>query len=53
MKLLLKLLPNIAALLILATGEWMWQANSYGTIIDSNEATHQEDIAKIAYAGTA
>lgn len=47
----LRLLPYIAALLIGATGAWMWQANSYGTIIATNEAARQADLAMIASAG--
>lgn len=50
---LLKILPYIAALLIGATGAWMWQANSYGAIIATNEASRQADIAMIASAGAA
>ncbi|MGF6558537.1 hypothetical protein ABIA48_004917 [Pseudomonas sp. S30_BP2TU TE3576] len=34
----LRILPYIAAVLIGTTGAWMWQANSYGTIIANNEA---------------
>lgn len=47
----LRILPYIAALLIGATGAWMWQANSYGKIIADNEASHQADLTLIANAG--
>lgn len=50
---LLRILPYIAALLIGAGGAWMWQANSYGTIIASNEASRQADLTLIANAGAA
>lgn len=50
---ILRLLPYIAALLIGATGAWMWQANCYGQIIATNEASRQADLAKIANAGAA
>lgn len=36
-----------------AGGAWMWQANSYGTIIANNEASRQADLALIANAGAA
>jgi prophage endopeptidase len=49
----LRLLPYIAALLIGAAAAWAWQANSYGTIIATNEASRQADLAKIANAGAA
>ena len=49
----LRLLPYIAALLIGATGAWMWQANSYSKIIAINEASRQADLTKIANAGAA
>ncbi len=49
----LRLLPYIAALLIGATGAWMWQANSYGKIIATNEASRQADLASISAAGAA
>jgi len=49
--LLLRILPYIAAVLLGAVGAWMWQANSYGTIIANNEASHQADLASIANAG--
>jgi prophage endopeptidase len=48
---LLKILPYIAALLIGAAGAWMWQANSYGEIIATNEAARQADLALIASVG--
>lgn len=51
--LLLRLLPYIAAMLIGATGAWVWQANSYGKIISDNEASRQADLALIANAGAA
>lgn len=41
----------MAAVLIGATGAWMWQANSYGTIIANNEASRQADLTLIANAG--
>ena len=47
----LRILPYIAALLIGASGAWMWQANSYGTIIANNEASRQADLTLIANAG--
>lgn len=54
----LKALPYIAALLIGATGAWMWQANSYGEIISGkektisdNKAMYQADLTMIANAG--
>ncbi|MFW9086609.1 lysis system i-spanin subunit Rz [Pseudomonas sp. P2758] len=50
---ILRILPYIAAVLIGATGAWMWQANSYGQIIAANEASRQADIAMIASAGAA
>ncbi|WP_321354504.1 lysis system i-spanin subunit Rz [Pseudomonas extremaustralis] len=50
---LLKALPYIAALLIGATGAWMWQANSYGKIIADGNASHQADLTSIANAGAA
>ncbi|MDR6579954.1 lysis system i-spanin subunit Rz [Pseudomonas extremaustralis] len=50
---LLKALPYIAALLIGATGAWMWQANSYGKIIADSNASHQADLTNIANAGAA
>ena len=34
-------------------GAWQWQANSYGKIIVTNEASRQADLAKIANAGAA
>lgn len=46
-------LPYIAALLVGATGAWMWQANSYGAIIANNEASRQADLTLIANAGAA
>lgn len=49
----LRLLPYIAALLIGATGAWMWQANSYGMIIATNEASRQADLTRISAAGAA
>lgn len=49
----LRVLPYIAALLIGATGAWMWQANSYGRIIATNEAARQSDLALISAAGAA
>lgn len=49
--LLLRLLPYIAAVLIGAAGAWMWQANSYRTILAISEANHQYDLAQIASAG--
>lgn len=30
---------------------WLWQANAYGKVIATNEASHQADIALIANAG--
>lgn len=45
---LLKALPYIVALLIGATGAWMWQANSYGKIIADSNASHQADLTNIA-----
>lgn len=57
---LLKALPYIVALLIGATGAWMWQANSYGMIISGkektisdNKAAYQADLTLIANAGAA
>lgn len=50
---ILRILPYIAAVLIGATGAWMWQANTYGAIIATNEASRQADIAMIASAGAA
>lgn len=49
----LRFLPYIAAVLLGATGAWMWQANSYGAIIAKNEAVHQSDLALISAAGAA
>ncbi|WLG43216.1 lysis system i-spanin subunit Rz [Pseudomonas sp. FP1740] len=49
----LRILPYIAALLIGATGAWMWQANSYEQIIATNEAARQADMARISAAGAA
>jgi len=49
----LRILPYIAALLIGATGAWMWQANSYETIIAKAEASHQADLSRISAAGAA
>lgn len=49
----LRFLPYIAAVLLGATGAWMWQANSYGAIIAKNEAAHQSDLALISAAGAA
>ena len=49
----LRLLPYIGALLIGAAGAWMWQANSYGAIIATNEASRQSDLTLIANAGAA
>ena len=55
---LLKALAYIAALLIGATGAWMWQANSYDAIvagkekiISDNKANYQADLTTIANAG--
>ena len=48
---LLKALPYIVALLIGATGAWMWQANSYGKIIADSNASHQADLTTISNAG--
>lgn len=50
---LLKAVPYIAALLIGATGAWMWQANSYGKILADSNASHQTDLTNIANAGAA
>ena len=50
---LLRILPYMTAGLIGAVGAWIWQANSYGTIIASNEANRQADLTLIANAGTA
>lgn len=57
---LLKTLPYIAAVLIGATGAWMWQSNSYGKIISNkekvisdNKASYQADLTTIANAGAA
>lgn len=50
---LLRLLPYIAALLIGAAGAWMWQDNSYGQVIATNEAARQADLATVANAGAA
>lgn len=50
---LLTVLPYIVALLIGATGAWMWQANSYGKIIADSNASHQTDLTNIANAGAA
>ncbi|RON17957.1 hypothetical protein BK660_21970 [Pseudomonas brassicacearum] len=47
----LRILPYIAALLIGAGGAWMWQANSYTSILAVSEANHQSDLAMIASAG--
>jgi prophage endopeptidase len=47
----LRVLPYIAAVLLGSTGAWMWQANSYGTIIAKNEAARQADLAAISAAG--
>lgn len=47
----LRILPYVAALLIGTAGAWMWQANSYGQIIATNEASRQADLTKIANAG--
>jgi prophage endopeptidase len=47
----LRLLPYIAAVLIGATGAWMWQVNSYATIIANNEASRQADLTLIDNAG--
>lgn len=49
----LRILPYIAALLIGATGAWMWQTNSYDAIVAKNEASHQSDLAMIAAASAA
>lgn len=49
----LRILPYIAAVLIGAAGAWMWQANSYGTILANNEAGRQTDLTMIANAGAA
>lgn len=49
----LRILPYIAALLIGAACAWMWQADSYGTIIATNEAARQADLSRIANAGAA
>ncbi|MBJ2181458.1 MULTISPECIES: lysis system i-spanin subunit Rz [Pseudomonas] len=49
----LKALPYIAALLIGASGAWMWQANSYDKIISDNKASYQADLTTIANAGAA
>lgn len=52
-----KLFIYIGAALVLmgigATGAWMWQANSYSTIIAKNEANRQADLTLIANAGAA
>lgn len=50
---LLRVLSYLAALLIGATGAWMWQANSYEAVIATNEANRQSDLALIANAGAA
>jgi prophage endopeptidase len=34
-----------------ATGAWIWQANAYGKVIATNEASRQADLASIANAG--
>jgi prophage endopeptidase len=56
----LKLVPvwawGVVALIIgLSAGSfaaaWFWQANAYGKVIATNEASHQADIALIANAG--
>lgn len=49
----LRILPYIAAVLLGATGAWMWQANSYGAIIAKSETSHQTDLTLIANAGAA
>ncbi|BFT62379.1 hypothetical protein PMm318_A31380 [Pseudomonas moorei] len=49
----LRILPYIAALLIGAVGAWIWQANSYGQIIATNEAGRQADMARISAVGAA
>ena len=49
----LKILPYMVALLIGATGAWIWQANSYGKIIADSNASHQADLTNIANAGAA
>lgn len=43
----------IAVVLFAAGGAvaWLWQANAYGKVIATNEASHQADIALIANAG--
>lgn len=43
----------IAVALFLAGGAvaWFWQANAYGTVIATNEASHQADLTAIANAG--
>ncbi|RVD76988.1 lysis system i-spanin subunit Rz [Pseudomonas koreensis] len=49
----LRFLPYIAALMLGATGAWMWQANSYDAIISANEASRQAELAQISAAGAA
>ena len=49
----LRALPYIAALLIGATGAWMWQDNSYGKIIADSNTSHQTDLTNIANAASA
>jgi prophage endopeptidase len=34
-----------------ATVAWLWQANAYGKVIATNEASRQADLASIANAG--
>ncbi|MDR6163466.1 lysis protein [Pseudomonas fluorescens] len=46
----LRFLPYIAAVLLGATGAWVWQANSYETIIAKNDASHQSDLSLISAA---
>ncbi len=48
--LLLRLLPYIAAVLIGATGAWMWQSNSYGKQLAEQEGLHKDDLAVISNA---
>lgn len=50
---LLTILPYVVALLLGATGSWVWQSNSYGKIISDSNAGHQADLTAIANAGSA
>jgi len=52
-KLLIYIGSALALMGVGASGAWMWQANSYGTIIANNEASRQADIALIASASAA